>query len=136
MRNLATRQAEAASSERFARWVFLLAGVVGLVGLLALYFLEGMIGRRQPPPINHPEFFYGFVGVAVAWQVAFVIISRDPLRYRPLMPAIFLEKLLYPACVIVLYLKGRYPANAMTLPLFDLVWLVLFIAVLVKTKDA
>jgi hypothetical protein len=74
--------------------------------------------------------------VAVAWQVAFLIISRDPLRYRPLMPAIFLEKLLYPACVIVMYLKGRFPASAMAAPLFDLVWLGLFIAVWVKTKEA
>jgi hypothetical protein len=136
MRNLAVRRSEAASGERFARWVFLLAGTVGLVELVPLYFLEMMIGRRQPPPITHPEFFYGFIGVAIAWQVAFLIISRDPLRYRPLMPAIFLEKLLYPACVVVLYVTGRYPANAMGLPLFDLVWLALFIAVWVKTKDA
>jgi hypothetical protein len=135
MRDLGTRNSQAASSERFARWVFLLAGIIGLVELVPLYFLEEMIGVRQPPPINHPEFYYGFVGVAIAWQVAFLIISRDPLRYRPLMPAIFLEKLLYPACIVVLHLKGRFPASAMAAPLLDLVWLGLFLTVWVRTKE-
>jgi hypothetical protein len=121
--------------EFFARWVFLLAGIVGLLEVLPLYFAEDMIGRRQPPAINHPEFYYGFVGIVIAWQVAFLIISRDPLRYRPLMPAIFLEKLLYPGCVIVLYLKGRFPANAMGAAMLDLVWLALFVAVWLKTKE-
>jgi hypothetical protein len=38
--------------------------------------------------------------------------------------------------VIFLYWKGRYPANAMAAPLFDLAWLALFIAVWAKTKEA
>lgn len=36
--------------------------------------------------LTHPEFYYGFVGVAVLWQVVFVLLARDPFRYRPLMP--------------------------------------------------
>jgi hypothetical protein len=65
---------------RFARWVFLVAGVLGLAEIVPLYFLDNMIGRTEPPPITHPGFYYGFVGVALAWQVAFLIISRDPVR--------------------------------------------------------
>jgi hypothetical protein len=30
--------------------------------------------------------------VAVAWQIVFLIISRDPIRYRPLMIPAVLEK--------------------------------------------
>jgi hypothetical protein len=45
------------------------------------------IGQDQPPAITHPEFYYGFVGVATTWQVTFLIIRRDPKRYRPLMPS-------------------------------------------------
>ena len=71
--------------------VFLLAVIPGLLEILPLYFLQDTLGRRQPPPITHPDFYYGFVGVASAWQVAFLLMSRDPLRYRQLMPAIFLE---------------------------------------------
>ena len=77
---------------QFARWVFRIAGIVGLMMLLTMYFLEEQIGRDQPPPIAHPEFFYGLVGVAVAWQFAFLVISLDPPRYRLLMLPAVIEK--------------------------------------------
>jgi hypothetical protein len=48
-----------------------------LVVLLPMYFLEGRIGLDSPPPITHPEYYYGFVGVAVAWQAALLVIARD-----------------------------------------------------------
>ncbi len=97
------------SSEKpvsFARWVFLLAGIVGLLEVTPLFFMEKMIGIRQPPPITHPEFYYGFVVIVLVWQIAFLIIARDPVRYVPLMPALFLEKLLYPIVVFTLYCPG------------------------------
>jgi len=119
---------------RFARWVFLLAGIVGVIEVVPLYFMEALIGRQQPPPITHPGFYYGFVGVALAWQVAFLVISRDPVRYLPLMPALFLEKLLYPAAVFTLYAQGRAPAQNLGTAILDLVWLALFVVVWVKLK--
>lgn len=120
---------------RFAQWVFLVAGVLGLAEVVPLYFLEAMIGRTEPPPITHPGFYYGFVGVALAWQVAFLIISRDPVRYVPLMPALFLEKLLYPAGVFTLYVLGRAPAQNLGTAVVDLVWLVLFVVVWMKLRQ-
>jgi hypothetical protein len=51
---------------RFARVVFLVAGIYGILVLLPQYFLEERIGIDSPPPITHPEHFYGFVGVALA----------------------------------------------------------------------
>ena len=119
---------------RFARWVFLVAGIVGLVEVLPLFFLEGMIGIKQPPPITHPEFYYGFAVIVLVWQVAFLIIARDPVRYVPLMPALFLEKLLYPIVVFTLYAQGRVDAQSFPGPIIDLVWLVLFVAVWAKLK--
>ncbi len=50
----------------FAKRVFLVAGVYGLAVLFPQYFMEGQTGRDFPPPINHPEYFYGFIGVALA----------------------------------------------------------------------
>jgi hypothetical protein len=114
-------------SERFARWVFLLAGIVGLLEIVPLYFYEATLNRTQPPPITHPDFYYGFVGIALAWQVAFLIISRDPARFRPLMPALFLEKLLYPCALFVLYTQGRVRPQMLGASVLDLVWLVLFV---------
>ena len=118
----------------FARWIFLIAGVLGLLEILPLYFLESTIGRAQPPAITHPGFYYGFIGVALAWQIAFLIISRDPLRYLPLMPALFLEKLLYPLAVFILYARGRTPANNLGTAIVDLVWFVLFVMVWLRMR--
>src|SRR5687768_7041494 len=59
----------------FARRVFLGAAIYGLIVLLPQYFLEEKTGRDFPPPITHVEYYYGFIGVAVAWQIVFLIIS-------------------------------------------------------------
>ena len=48
---------------KFTRWVFTIAGVYGVVTVAPLYFMEQTIGKQDPPPITHPMFFYGFVGV-------------------------------------------------------------------------
>ena len=77
---------------RFAKVVFLVAGIYGLIVLLPLYFMEEQTGRDYPPPITHPEYYYGFTGVAVAWQLAFLVMSREPVRYRPLMIPAIVEK--------------------------------------------
>ena len=39
-----------------------------------LYFAEGQIAQNDPPPITHPEFFYGFIGITLAWQFVFLAI--------------------------------------------------------------
>jgi hypothetical protein len=112
----------------FARWVFRLAGLYGLLVLLPQFFLEEQIGRDQPPPITHPEHFYGFVGVAVAWQVAFLIIGQDPARYRPLMLAAVLEKLTFGIAVIALFALGRVADVVLGFALIDLALGGLFLA--------
>src|SRR5258708_7936424 len=91
----------------FARYVFTLAGIYGLVVLLPLYFLERRIGEDQPPAITHAEFYYGFIGVAVAWQVVFLIIGRDPGRYRLLMLPAILEKVTYGFAALALFSMDR-----------------------------
>jgi len=125
----------AASRDRFPRLVLLIAGLVGIVEVAPLYFYEGTLNRTQPPPLTHPEFYYGFIGIVLAWQVAFLIMSRDPARYRALMPALFLEKLLYPAAVFALYAQGRVgSATTLGTAALDLVWLALFVAVLIRLR--
>jgi hypothetical protein len=111
----------------FARRVFLCAGVIGLVTLLPQYFMEGRIGRDFPPPITHPEHFYGFIGVGAVWQVLFLIIASDPVRLRRAMIAAVLEKLSFGIPVIVLYLQGRVAAMLLGFALFDLFLGVLFV---------
>jgi hypothetical protein len=95
--------------DRFSRIVFVVAGIYGLVVLVPGFFGEKMLAEMMPPAITHPEFFYGFFGVAVAWQVAFLIISGDPQRFRPIIPAAILEKLTYCVACAVLLKMGRIP---------------------------
>jgi hypothetical protein len=117
---------------QFARRVFHIAGIYGLVVLLPQYFLEGRLGRDYPPPINHPEHFYGFIGVATAWQVAFLIIARDPMRYRLMMLPGILEKLSFGVAALVLLAQGRLARTVVAFGVLDLIWAVLFAWAFVK----
>lgn len=118
---------------KFARWTFLLAGVWGILVLAPLYFLESLIGIRNPPSITHPEYFYGFVGVGLTWQIVFLIIATDPVRYRGVMPVGVLEKFAFAFAVYVLFARQRVDASMAAAATIDLFLAVLFIAAFVKT---
>ena len=62
---------------RFAKVVFYVAGAWGFLILVPMYFLLDTVGRQAPPAVTHPEFYFGFIGVALAWQVAFFVIGSD-----------------------------------------------------------
>ena len=112
--------------DRFARRVYAIAGIYGLIVMFPQYFLEGRIGRDNPPPITHPEYFYGFIGIVLVWQIAFLVIARDPARFRALMPVTVLEKLAFAVPVIVLHLDGRVAAAVIPFAVIDLVLGALF----------
>ena len=118
---------------RFARITFIAAGVWGVVVLTPLYFLLDLTGRQYAAPTTYPHFFYGFLSVAMAWQIAFLVIGSDPVRFRPLMIAGVVEKFAHVAGVAVLYGQARIsPADAMAAGP-DLLLGLLFIAAFVKT---
>ncbi|MDH5590341.1 MAG: hypothetical protein OEZ65_12215 [Gemmatimonadota bacterium] len=110
----------------FATRVYLIAGVYGTVVVAPLYFLESTINRGFPPPVSHPEYFYGFVGVALCWQVLFLVLARDPIRYRPMMIPAVLEKLSFGGASLVLFLQGRLASVQLGPAFIDLVFAVLF----------
>ena len=119
---------------RFAKIVFRVAGIYGLLVLVPQFFLEAKIGRDTPPPITHPEFFYGFICVAVAWQVLFLILSTDPVRYRPMMIPAMLEKIGFPIAVVILYLQERFDPTIFAPAAADLILFVLFVLSYRKTR--
>lgn len=92
---------------KFARVVFIGAGIWGICVLPPLYWLVDVTGRRYAPPTEYPHFFYGFLGVALAWQVAFLMIGSNPMRFRPLMVPGMLEKFGHVATLMALYGQGR-----------------------------
>lgn len=121
---------------KFAKIVFRIAGVWGILILTPLYFMFRTIGVQDPPAITHPAFFYGFIGAGLAWQLAFLVIAQDPARYRPMMiPAVF-EKFSYAIAVVTLFLQGRMHKSDLVLNGLDLVWGLLFIAAFLKTRPA
>jgi hypothetical protein len=133
---LLRRSPEDHNGMNFARRLFLIAGIYGLIALLPFYFMEARIGRDQPPAITHPEYFYGFLGVGVAWQVAFLVISRDPGRFRPLMIPSVLEKATFGIAAIALFVGGRVSGQTLTFGLIDVVLGVLFLFSYLRTDSA
>src|SRR5262244_3998719 len=120
---------------RFAKLVFLVAGIYGLIVMLPQYFLEGRISVDTPPPITHPEFYYGFIGVTVAWQVLFLILSSNPIRYRPMIIPAILEKITFVGAIIALVLQGRVSSLMLAPASGDLLLGILFVAAYAKTRQ-
>lgn len=112
---------------QLARRIFFWAAVYGVIVILPQYFLEQRIGLDYPPAITHPEHFYGFLGTALAWQIAFFIIAGDVVRYRLLMLPAALEKILFALSVFALYFQGRVPPLTLGFASLDLGLAALFL---------
>jgi len=117
-----------------AKYVFTGAGIWGIVVLTPLYWLFDITGRRYPTPADYPQFFYGFLSVAMAWQIAFLVIGSNPARFRPLMIPAILEKLGYVGTLIVMYVNGRIPVADTGPVVPDLLLGVLFIVAFARTR--
>ncbi len=120
---------------KFAKWVFLIAGVTGIIELLPLFFMEKRLAEADPPAITHPEWYYGFVGLATVFQIVFLILSRDPQRYRPIMIPAILEKASYVLVTAWLFAVGRLSTNMLAGPAIDAIWIVLFTLAYLRTRD-
>ena len=118
----------------FARRVFQAAWTDGELILLPQYFMEGKINADNPPAITHAEYFYGFIGVALAWQILFLVIARDPIRYRLAMLPAVLEKLAFAGATSILYFRHRLSLQVSVFGLVDLVLAVLFIVAFAVTR--
>ena len=111
---------------KFARRVYAIAGIYGIIVLVPGFFLLERVGRDMPPPVTYPEYYYGFYGVTLVWQFAFLLISRDPARYRALMPITVLEKAAWVITVAWLASAGRVAGPLILFAAIDAVLGVLF----------
>jgi hypothetical protein len=119
---------------KFAKAVYWLAGIWGLLVITPLYFIFDLIGQKDPPPITHPGFYYGFVGLGLAWQIAFLFIAQDPVRLRPMMIPSMVEKFSYAIAVVALVLQARMHKSDLVFAATDSLLGFLFIAAYAKTK--
>ena len=120
---------------RFATAVFTGAGIWGLVILTPLYFTFDLVGRMFPPPIAHPDLYYGFIGLGIAWQIAFLVIGRNPARFRPMMIPAVMEKFIFVLSQCTLYAQGRVRLSQLAVAGPDLILGILFIISFLKLAD-
>ncbi|GAA0306261.1 hypothetical protein GCM10009087_15250 [Sphingomonas oligophenolica] len=120
---------------RTARQIFTAAALYGVIVLLPMYFAEPMMARAGRP-VTHPELLYGFVGLALALQLVYWTIGRDPLRFRPLMPIAVLAKWSFGIPVAILFAAGRVDAATFTLSSIDLAISILFLVAWRITRTA
>lgn len=119
---------------RFAKIVFWIAGIWGVLVLTPLFFIFNMIGRNDPPPITHPAFYYGFVSVSLAFQLVFFVIAKHPVLLRPMMIPSMLEKFGYGATLFLLFLQNRLHPQDLALGGIDVLFGVLFLIAFFKTE--
>ena len=120
---------------KFAKIVFWVAGIWGFLLITPLYFLFDMIGKQDPPPITHPAFYYGFAGLALVWQLTFILIARDPMRFRPIMIPAILEKLVWSVPVILLVSQKRMRSSDLLFAAIDLSLGALFLIAYLRTPS-
>ena len=117
----------------FAKWVFTLGGIWGVLVIGPLFFLEGVIAGASGP-VSHPDMFYGFVASTFAWQLGYLTIGRDPARFRPFMLLGALGKVIYFTATWALFLQARIPITVPSVASPDILLAVLFVIAWFKTR--
>ena len=120
---------------KFAKIVFLVAGIYGILVIAPLFFMEGVVSSMTPPAITHPEYYYGFACTALVWQILFLVLSRDPVRYRPMILVAVFEKIPAGIFFIALVLFHLAPPS-MLIGIVDVILGILFFIAYVKTAPA
>ena len=71
---------------KLARWIFLVAGILGLLMVAPVAFTLVAGGKTiLPDAANLGLFIYVMVLQHICWQILFIILAREPIRYRPMM---------------------------------------------------
>ena len=92
---------------KFAKVVFWIAAIWGVLILTPLYFMFDVIGAAGSSADHASRFLLRLRRVGLAWQVALLFIARDPVRLRPMMIPAVLEKFGYGA-----FLARPVPASS------------------------
>ena len=114
---------------KLAKWIFLIAGVFGLLSTIPLAFAEKMMMVEQP------EFYYGFVFLNICWQILYLFISSNPVRYRPMMIPAFLAKSSGTIALTWLYFLGRISNQWLAIGAVDGIFAVLFLVSFWTTRS-
>lgn len=91
---------------KLARWIYLVAAIYGLAVLTPAMFAGPTVADGDPLA-PYAAYFYGFVGIALVFQLVFLLIASDPVRYRSLMALSILEKASFFLPGLLLFNAGR-----------------------------
>jgi len=119
---------------KFAKILFGIAGVWGILVLAPLFFLVDLTGKKYAPPLSYPHFFYGFFALALVFQFVFFTIASDPSRFRPFMILSVLEKASFVSVCAVLYSRGQITLGDASVCFPDFVLGTLFISAYFATR--
>jgi len=120
---------------KFARWIFIIAGVYGIIIITPMFFSEYQIGIDFPPAITHPEYYYGFGFVTLAWQILFLLIAINPVKYKLMIIPAILEKIPAGIALIVLFSQGRVSSLMLSGGVIDILLGLMFIVAFFKAKE-
>jgi hypothetical protein len=122
---------------KFAKIVFWVAGIWGVLVITPMFFLRSAVEKQAPAAVlTHPEFYYGFACLALMWQVSFFILARDPARYRAMIVPPALAKFGYAATVVILHLNGQIGLSQLFFAAADFILGVLFIIAFARIPRA
>lgn len=116
----------------FAKWVFWIAAVFGLLAVPPLFFMEqNYLGAAASGTAR--GFYYGFASVTLAWQVVYLLIALDPVRYRLLMLVGGAGKVGFGVAILWLWLAGALSGTMLAPAIIDLILAALFVAAFIVT---
>src|SRR4249920_2312717 len=105
------RQSHGGKFVKFARIVFLVACVYGLLVTLPMFFLEERMNADYPPALTHLEYYYSFAGIVLVCQFLFLFIAINPLKRREMMLFGVFEKCSLIPAFCILFPQGRFPLH-------------------------
>lgn len=115
---------------KFAKWTFLIAGIIGLISTIPLAFAEKLMSVKQP------EFYYGFVFLDICFQIVYILIATSPIRFRLMMIPSFVAKASGTIVLTWLFLIGKVSLNWIAFASIDGIFAILFlIGFFVTPKD-
>ena len=74
--------------------------------------------------------------MTLPWQLAFLLIGSDPVRFRPMMIPSIAEKFVFGLSMVVLFLQARVTLTDLLVVAPDFILGVLFILAFAKTSAA
>lgn len=119
----------------FARWVFTIGGIWGVLIIAPLFVMENSLAQMTGP-FSHPDTYYGFAASTLAWQFGYLMIGRDPVRYRPFMLIGAFSKAVFFGSCWTLVVLGRVQPLVAWAVTPDIVLAILFVVAWWRTRTA